>query len=393
MNQKFFSWTALLLSLSAVAIVSCTKKEAALEQPANTVVATDKIRIGHFASLTGEVAAFGNSTKKGVDLAQELFNAAGGFDGKPVEVITYDDQSKPEEALSTVTKLITQDQVLGLLGEVASGLSKVAADVAMRNKTPMLSPASTNPDVTKKGEYIFRICFIDPFQGEVMAKFATENLKAKTAVVIRDVKQDYSVGLADFFKKAFEAKGGKILTDTSYQSKDTDFRAQLTDAKAKKPDVIFVPGYYNDVALIVKQARQMGIKQPILGGDGWESEDLAKVAGKEALENTYYSNHYAPDTTDPTALTFIESFKKKYGGERPDAMAALGFDAFNVMINAMKRAKSLTREDIRVALAETKDFAGITGNISINEDRNAVKSAVVLKYVKGMPTYFATVNP
>lgn len=382
MRQKLYSKIMLGLCVSALAIVSCTKKEEAA-----------KIKLGHFASLTGDTANFGQATKKGVDLAMEQYNAAGGLNGKLVEVITYDDQSKPEEAATTVTKLITQDNVVGVLGEVASTLSIFAADVAMRFKTPMLSPSSTNPKVTQKGEYIFRICFLDPFQGEVMAKFAGENLKAKTAAILRDEKQDYSVGLADYFKKAFEAKGGKIVVDTVYQTKDTDFRGQLTSIKGKAPDVIFVPGYYNEVALVIKQARQIGIKQPILGGDGWESPDLAKVAGKAALENTYFSNHYARDTKDGAAQAFIENFKKRYDGEIPDAMAALGYDAFNVMMDAAKRAKAVTREDIRAALAQTKDFVGVTGKISINAERNAVKSAVVLKYVDGEPKYFSTVEP
>lgn len=391
MNQKFFSKMVLLVSFSALAIVSCTKKEQAVQS--GTATPSDKIVLGHFAALTGETATFGQSTKKGVDLAMEQYNAAGGFNGKQVEVITYDDQSKPEEASAVVTKLITQDNVLVVIGEVASRLSLVAADKAMQFKTPMLSPSSTNPAVTLKGEYVSRICFIDPFQGEVMAKFALENLKAKTAVVIRDVKQDYSVGLADFFTKAFLAKGGKILTDISYQSGESDFRAQLTEVKSKNPDVIFLPGYYGDVALIVQQARKLGLKQPILGGDGWESEDLLKVAGKTALENTYYSNHYAPDTKDPGAQAFINSFKAKYNGETPDAMAALGFDAFNVVMNAIKNAKAVTREDIKNALVQTKDFPAVTGKITLDKDRNAVKSAVVLKFVDGKATYFTTVNP
>ncbi|HEY8279524.1 MAG TPA: ABC transporter substrate-binding protein [Bdellovibrionota bacterium] len=395
MNQRVFSKIALGICLSALAIVSCTKKEEATktEGAATSAPASDKIILGHFASLTGDTASFGVGTRKGVDLAMKLLNAAGGINGKQVEVITYDDQSKPEEASTMITKLITQDNVLAVLGEVSSKLSIVAADVAMRYKTPMVSSASTNPAVTQKGDYIFRICFIDPFQGEVMAKFAKENLKAKTAAIIRDVAQDYSVGLADFFKKAFEAKGGIILTDTSYQTKDTDFKAQLTEIKAKKPDVIFVPGYYNDVALILKQARGLGIKTAFMGGDGWESEDLVKVAGKEALEGTYYSNHYAPDTKDGSAQNFIAAYKKEYNGEVPDGMAALGFDAFNVVVDAIKRTKSTTRDEVRSALADTKNYKGVTGEITIDKDRNATKSAVVLKFSNGQPKYFATVNP
>lgn len=397
-QRNKLSQIALGLCVAALAIVSCTKKESAEQNSVSPAAAPaplngGKIVFGHFASLTGDTASFGNSTKKGVDLAMKQLNAAGGFQGKPVEVVTYDDQSKPEEASTMVTKLITQDNVTAIIGEVASKLSIVAADVAMRYKTPMVSPSSTNPAVTQKGDYIFRICFIDPFQGEVMAKFASENLKAKTAAILRDVSQDYAVGLADYFKKAFEAKGGKIVLDTSYNSKDTDFKAQLTDVKGKTPDVLFVPGYYNEVALILKQARGLGMKLPVLGGDGWESEDLVKVAGKDALEGAYYSNHYAPDTKDAGAQSFIAAFKKEYNGELPDAMAALGYDTFNVLIDALKRAKSTSRDDLKAALADTKNFKAVTGNITIDKDRNAVKSAVVLKFHDGVARYFATVAP
>ena len=398
MIRRYSLLIAATMAFTAIGLLSCTKKpEGGLAPVANNnnnIVSpmNEKIILGHYASLTGEVANFGQATKKGVDLAMEQYNAKGGYNGKKVEVITYDDQGKPEEAASTITKLITQDKVLAVIGEVASSLSIVAADVAMRFKTPMISPSSTNPTVTQKGEYIFRICFIDPFQGKVMAKFAGENLKAKTAAVFRDLKQDYSVGLANFFTEAFEKQGGKVVLDTSYQSKDTDFKAQLTEIKAKNPDIIFLPGYYNDVALIMKQGRQLGLKQPFLGGDGWESEDLVKVAGK-AAEGSYYSNHYALDTKDPSAQDFIKSFKARYNGETPDAMAALGFDAFNVMMDALKRAKTQDKEGLRAAIAETTNFPAVTGSITLDSFRNAVKSAVVLKVENGKPHFFSTVNP
>lgn len=375
MTKTFFSKLALVISLSALGIVSCTKKEEASQSAANA----NQIVIGHYASLTGETATFGQSSKNGVDLAQEQFNAAGGLNGKQIKVITYDTQSKPEEASSVVTKLITQDNVIALLGEVASRLSLVAGDKAMQFKTPMISHASTNPDVTKKGEYVFRICFMDSFQGEAIAKFAAENLKAKTAAIMRDVKQDYSIGLADSIAKGFKARGGQIVTDTSFQSGESDFRAQLTEVKGKNPDVIFVPGYYGEVALITSQARKMGIKQPMIGGDGWDSADLLKVAGKAALENTYYSNHFASDTKDPNAQAFLAAYEKKYHS-KPDAMAALGFDAFNLLMNAMKNAKELTRDGVKDAIAQTKDFQAVTGKISLDKDRNAVKPAMMLKF-------------
>ena len=352
---------------------------------------SDEILVGHFSSLTGEIANFGKSTENGVRLALEEFNAAGGLNGKKVKVITVDTASKQEETQAMVTKLITQDKVLAVIGEVASSLSLVAADVAMRNKTPMISPSSTNPAVTKKGKYIFRICFIDPFQGEVMAKFAREKLKAKTAAVFTDVKQDYSVGLAKFFKAAFEANGGKIVIDTSYQQKDVDFKGQLTEIKAKNPDVIFVPGYYNEVALIARQARSLGIKQPLLGGDGWESEDLFNIAGK-SIDGSYYSTHFAPDTKDPGAQHFLKAYKAKYGSS-PDGMAALGYDAFNVLMDSMKRAKSLSRDDIRDAIEKTAGLQGVTGKITINDEHNAVKSAVVLRTEGKAAKFFTSVDP
>lgn len=386
MSKKLSLITLALCSLALI-VTSCTKRE-----HGSAAVKTDEIVLGHYASLTGQIAQFGQSTEKGLRMALKEYNDAGGFNGKPVKVVTYDDQGKPEEAASTITKLITQDHVIGVIGEVASSLSLVAADVAMRNKTPMLSPSSTNPEVTKKGAYIFRICFIDPFQGQVMAKFSKDTLKAKTAAVLRDVKNDYSVGLANYFTKAFEEKGGKVVIDTSYQEKDLDFKAQLTEIKAKNPDVIFIPGYYNDVALIAKQARSLGLKQPLLGGDGWESEDLFKVGGA-AVNGTYYSTHYAPDTKDAAVQKFVANYKKAYNNETPDAMAALGYDALYVMMDALKRAKSISRDGLKDALAETKDFNAVTGKITLNNERNAVKSAVVLKVEGGKAKFFSSVDP
>lgn len=386
MKRKTSLWV-LIACCAALVVTSCTKKEAA-----TSTAASDEILIGHFASLTGGVAAFGTSTEKGVRLALDEINAAGGVLGKKIKVLTEDTASKPEDTQAAATKLVTQDKVLAVIGEVASSLSLVAADVAMRNKTPMVSPSSTNPTVTQKGEWVFRICFIDPFQGEVMAKFASGKLKAKTAAILRDVKQDYSVGLAKFFIESFEASGGKILLDTSYQSGDVDFKAQLTDIKAKKPDVVFVPGYYNEVALIAKQARGLGLNQPLLGGDGWESEDLFKIAGK-SVDGSYYSTHFAPDTTDTSAQGFLAAFKKKYG-HAPDAMAALGYDALYLIADAIKRAgKTDDKEALRLALAGTSGYKGVTGKISINNERNAVKSAVVLKTEGGKAKFFSSVDP
>jgi branched-chain amino acid transport system substrate-binding protein len=349
------------------------------------------IRIGEYGALSGDIATFGTTTHEGVALAVEELNAAGGIKGKPLRLITEDDQGKPEQAALVVEKLITRDKVHALVGEVASSNSLAAAPIAQRYKVPMVSPSSTNPKVTQQGDYIFRVCFIDPFQGQVMAKFAVETLKAKTAAVLRDQKSDYSIGLADVFKARFEALGGKVLEDRAYTAGDVDFKAQLTAIRAAKPDVLFVPGYYSEVGLIAKQARQLGLQQPLLGGDGWESEELYKIGGT-AVEGCYFSNHSSPDSTEAAVQDFVKKYKAKYG-HQPGALAMLGYDAVKVLAAAMERSPSLRGPDLRDSLAQTKDFAGVTGKISMDADRNAVKSAVVLKIQGGRARYLLTVNP
>lgn len=349
------------------------------------------IRLGEYGALTGDIATFGQTTHEGMQLAVEEINAAGGIGGKQVKLITEDDQGKPEQAALVAEKLITRDKVHVLIGEVASSNSLAAAPIAQRNKIPMVSPSSTNPKVTQQGDYIFRVCFIDPFQGKVVAKFATETLKAKTAVILRDQKADYSIGLADVFAREFPAMGGKILADKAYVAGDVDFKAQLTSFRELKPDVIYVPGYYSEVGLIAKQARQLGLKQPLLGSDGWESEELYKIGGA-ALESTYFSNHSAPDSTEPVVKDFVAKYKARYQ-HTPGALAMLGYDAVKVVADALARSKSLRGADIRDALASTKDFAGVTGNLTIDAERNAVKSAVILQIKKGKAVYLATVKP
>ncbi len=351
----------------------------------------NEVRIGEFGSMTGDIATFGITTHDGIVMAVEEANAAGGVNGKPIRLISEDDASKPEQAATVVTKLITRDQVHALLGEVASSISLAAGPKAQAKKIPMISPSSTNPKVTQIGDYIFRVCFIDPFQGKVMAKFARENLKAKTAAILRDQKNDYSIGLSDVFAMEFAAAGGQIVGDMAYTAGDVDFKAQLTALKDKKPDVIYVPGYYTEVGLISKQARQVGLKQPLLGGDGWESEKLYEIAGN-TLDGSYFSNHSAPDSSEPKVRDFVAKHQAKYN-KAPGALTMLGYDAANVLIAAMRRAKSLSGPDLRDAIAATKDFDGVSGKITLDADRNAVKSAVVLKLVNGHPKYYATVNP
>ena len=370
------------LAVSFLLIFSnCTKK------------AEDKniIKVGEFGSMTGSEATFGISTHNGIMLAVTDANAAGGVKGKQIKVISVDDQSKAEEAATAITKLITQDKVIAVLGEVASSNSLAAAPIAQRHGIPMVSPSSTNPKVTQVGDYIFRTCFIDPFQGSVMAIFASKTLKAKNVAILRDVKSDYSVGLSEYFKKTFEGLGGKVLIDVSYVGGDKDFKSQLTAIRAKKVDAIFVPGYYNSVGLIGRQARELGIKAPLLGGDGWDSEDLTKVAGN-ALDNSYFSNHMSTESKDPLIVDFVEKYRKSFGKE-PDGLAAMGYEAAVILIDAMKRTTNLTSKEIRDALAQTKNFRTLTGEISINENRDAVKSAVVLVVRDKKFKYVETVKP
>jgi len=377
MQRRF--WAATILA-ALVLSLSCGPK-----------LNPNEIRIGEYGSLTGAQATFGVSTQNGIQLAVDEVNAAGGVNGKTLKVIALDDEGKPEEAAVVVTKLITEEKAQVILGEVASSLSLAAAPICQEHKTPMISPSSTNPKVTQVGDYVFRVCFIDPFQGQVMADFAMGNLKAKTAAILRDQKSDYSMGLADFFIKRFKEKGGTILVDQSYVGGDVDFKSQLTNIREQKPDVIFVPGYYGEVGLIAKQARELGIKVALLGGDGWDSSKLYEIGGA-ALDGCYFSSHYSSDSTDPKVQDFVKKYQIRFG-QVPDALATLGYDSAGVLVAALKNAKSLEAADIRDAIAATKDYPGVTGSISLDQDRNAVKPAVVLKISGSKSSYVTTVNP
>jgi branched-chain amino acid transport system substrate-binding protein len=396
--------TAPVTALLALAIVSgfaCTKKsdQAAApatggsEQQATQTAAPggEVIRWGEVGSMTGSEATFGHSTHNGILLALKQINDAGGVKGKKVEVVNLDDQGKPEEAATAVTRLITQNGVQAILGEVASSRSIAMAPIAQKYKIPMVTPSSTNPKVTELGDYIFRVCFIDPFQGSVMAKFAADNLKIKKVAILRDVKSDYSVGLANFFTDTFKKGGGTIVVDTSYSGGDMDFKSQLTSIKAKNPEAIYVPGYYTEVGLIGRQARELGIKVPLMGGDGWDSSKLTEIGGT-SLDGSYFSNHYSDENQAPEVQEFIKNYKAAYG-ETPDALAAMGYDAARVLAAAMNKAATLSPVDVRQELAQTKEFPGVTGKITINDQRNAVKPAVVLKVEGGKFKYQTTVNP
>ena len=352
----------------------------------------DTILVGEFASLTGKEATFGISSHEGTALAIEELNATGGVLGKKFELKTEDDQSKAGEPANVVNKLISKDGVVAILGEVASSRSLEAAPICQQNKVPMISPASTNPKVTETGDFIFRVCFIDPFQGTVMANFATNTLKAKKVAVFTDVKSDYSKGLAKFFKEGFTKAGGTIAGELDFNGGDKDFKAQLTAIKSQSPDAVFVPGYYTDVALICIQAKQLGLGVPFFGGDGWESDTLLQI-GKEAVEGHYFSTHYAADAASPQVAAFVAAYKKRYNNKVPDAMAALGYDSAMILADAIKRAGSTDGDKVRAALAATKDYEAVTGKITINDKRDAVKSAVILQVKDGAFKFLETVSP
>lgn len=349
------------------------------------------IKIGAIFPITGPLATFGTSCANGAKMAIEEINARGGVLGRKIELIIEDDQYKAEEAANAAKKLIERDKVVALIAELTSSLTLVVAPIAQQSKIVMLTPTATNPKVTQVGDYIFRACFIDDFQGDVMANFVYKTLKLKTAAIFTAVTSDYSKGLAQFFKQKYTALGGKIVAEESYSEGDTDFRAQLTKIKAAKPEFVYVPGYYSDVGPILLQARELGITVPFGGGDGWDSPVLLQTAGK-AAEGCFFSNHYSPESKDLVVQTFVKNYQKKYNAI-PDALAALAYDAAKLLVDAIKRAGSTESAKIRDALAATKGFRGVTGVITFDANRNPVKSAVIIEIKGGKQVYRATVKP
>jgi branched-chain amino acid transport system substrate-binding protein len=378
--MRFRALAAACLAAVLTATVSCGSKNTQKE-----------ILIGEYGSLTGGIATFGISTKQGSELAFEGVNQKGGILGQKIKLLVEDDQSKPEEAGTVVNKLIHQDHVVAMLGHVASSHSLAAAPICQAEHIPMISPSSTNPRVTQVGNYIFRVCFLDTFQGAVMAKFAYDTLKVRKLAILVDVRSDYSVGLQTFFGQAFKKLGGTIVTDQSYSQGDSDFRAQLTAIKGANPDAIYVPGYYTEVGTIVHQARELGITVPFLGSDGWDSPKLWEIGGT-ALNGCYFSNHYATDDPNPVVQKFVTDYKTKYG-VIPDALAALAYDAARIMAASIEKAGSTDGAKIRDQIAATKDFDGVTGIITLNSDRNAVKSAVIVKVENGKYLLTETIKP
>lgn len=349
-----------------------------------------EVKIGIVAPVTGEAATFGASTRDGAALYFEQINATGGVAGMQIRWITEDDKGDPTEGANAYSKLITQDKVSAIVGTVMSKVSLVGAPIAQKAGVPMVSPTSTNEKVTLVGNYIFRACFIDPFQGKVAAKFAIETLKAKTAACLYDGANDYTKGLSEVFRDEFTKAGGKIVAFESHAAGATDFNAQLVKIKEGNPEVVFVSDYYQDDALIAKQARAMGITATFLGGDGWDSADLIKLGGNDVI-GSYFVNHFAKESQNPLSQKFVADYKKKYGSD-PDALAALAYEAAMIVVDGIKRAGSADPKAIRDAIEKT-DLDTITGKIKYDSNRNPVKSAVILEVTKNGNVFKAAVNP
>lgn len=356
-----------------------------------------EIVIGGIFPMTGGSATFGKSSKEGMQIAVEEFNSNGGIligEKKLLVKPIYDDTAgQPEQAANAARKQIDQNRVVAIVGAVMSKNSLAIAPICQSKGVVMISPASTNPEVTKKGDYIFRVCFLDSFQGVALAKYAYNDLNARRAAVLYDNANDYNKGLAKFFEEEFKRLGGQIVASEAFtdEEKTVDFKAQLTNIKSAKPDFLYLPNYYAASALILKQARELGLDIPAGGGDGWDSPKLVEIGGK-AVEGGVFSNHFSKDNPKPEVQSFVRKYKEKYGAD-PDALASLAYDAAYVLMSAIEKAKSLKGSDIRDALAKI-EIDGVTGKISFDQDRNPKeKSAVILQIKDGMQTYLTTVNP
>ncbi|MBV7505103.1 ABC transporter substrate-binding protein [Bacillus sp. sid0103] len=354
------------------------------------------IKIGANLELSGGVASYGQSAKEGIELAIEEINKEG-IDGKKLKLVTVDNKSDAAEATNGALKLATQDKVVAMIGSATSTNTLAQVQIAQDNKIPLITPTATNATITNKdgklNDFVFRTCFIDPFQGTVAANFATNDLKVKSAAVLIDSSSDYSKGLAASFKKNFEANGGKIVKEEAYVAKDTDFRATLTNIKAANPEYIFVPGFYEEVGLIIKQARELGLNVPIMGGDGWDSPKLVEIAGAATLNNTFITNHYSSGDSDKKVQDFVAAFKAKYDGKSPDAFTALGYDTVYFLADAIKRAGSSDPKKIQKALAETDGLELVSGKVKLDKNHDPIKAAVILEYKNGEQQFKTKINP
>jgi len=368
-------------ALLAVVLVSCAPPHPGHEG----------IPIGFYGSLTGSTATFGQSGKNGATLALDEINAAGGVLGDRLALHVEDDRGEPAEAASAVSKLISRDHVVGLLGEAASSRTLAAAPIAQKSEIPMITPSSTNPQVTLVGPYVFRVCFTDDFQGAMLARFAVRDLKAKTAVLLTDVRSDYSAGLGRAFRRAFEAAGGRIVGEQRYAEGDTDFSAQLTQMRTTPADVVFVPGYYTDVGLIARQKKALGVPGTLLGGDGWDSPRLTEIGG-DALDGAYFGNHYSPQDPDPAIRRFVGAYRARFG-DVPDSVGALAYDAARLLADAIRRAGSTAGPRIREALAATAKFPGVTGELTFDLERNPIKPISILEIENGRYRFVEKLAP
>ncbi|KGR79789.1 ABC transporter substrate-binding protein [Ureibacillus manganicus] len=357
---------------------------------------SDVIKIGANLELSGGVASFGQSILKGAELAVEEINAKGGIDGKKIELVTVDNKSEVSEATAATLKLMTQDKVHAMIGPATSGNMKATIQTATQNKIPVVTASGTAEGLTVNedgsiNEYIFRTCFIDPFQGVVAANFATE-FGAKNVAIYADNSNDYAKGLAKSFKEQLEKNGGNIVAEQAYVANDVDFKSTLTLLKSSNPDFIFIPGYYQEVGLIVKQAREVGIDATLMGGEGWESPTLLELAGADALNNTYYANAFSADDPAEIIQNFLKGYEEKFG-EQPNGFGALGYDTVYYIADAIDRADSLDGEAIKNALASTKDFEAVTGTFTVDENHNPIKSATILEFKDGKTVFNSKINP
>ncbi|WP_374719942.1 ABC transporter substrate-binding protein [Parageobacillus toebii] len=395
MKKKKLASIFLSLALTAGVMAGCAGQKANNSSGGSGGGGGDTIKIGANLELSGGVASFGQSIAEGLELAFEEINKEG-VNGKKLELVKVDNKSDAAEATNGAIKLVSQDKVVAIIGAATSTNTLAQVQVAQDNKVPLITPTGTNPTITNKdgkvNDFVFRTCFIDPFQGTVAAKFAINDLKVKNAAVLIDTSSDYSKGLSAAFKKAFEKEGGKIVAEEAYVAKDTDFRATLTRIKSANPEFIFLPGYYEEVGLIVKQARELGINAPIMGGDGWDSPKLVEIAGKDPLINSFITNHFSSNDPDQKIQDFVKAFKAKYN-KSPDAFNALGYDTAYFLADAIKRAGSTDPEKIKDALAKTKDLSLVSGTLTLDENHDPVKSVTILEYKDGQQQFKTKVNP
>ncbi|MGE7766792.1 ABC transporter substrate-binding protein [Peribacillus sp. NPDC096540] len=392
MKKKKLAGAFLSLTLAAGVLAGCSGSGSSEKSSGEG----ETIKIGVNLELSGGVASYGQSIAEGLELATAEINKEG-IDGKKIKLIKVDNKSEASEATSGAIKLTSQDQVTAIVGAATSTNTIAQVQIAQDNKVPVISPSGTSPEITYKGDklndFIFRTSFIDPFQGTVAANFATSEVKAKSAAIYIDSASDYSKGLAAAFKEQFIANGGKIVAEEAYIAKDTDFRSTLTRLKSAKPDFIFLPGYYEEAGLIVKQARETGLDVPFMGGDGWDSPKLVEIAGAKALNNTFITNHYSSGDPDEKIQNFVSAFKAKYKDKSPDAFNALGYDTGYFLADAIKRAGSTDSEKIKDALEKTKDLELVTGTFTLDEKHNPIKSATILEFKDGKQVFNTKINP